>query len=58
MADLSQYSKDMSYLKEKAEKGDLRSDNTIYKNLKQKSKNLENLKKWFEKEIDPHVKWV
>ncbi len=58
MADLSQYAKDMSYLKDKADNGTLANNNTIYKNLKQKAKNLLELRRWFESKIDPKVKYV
>jgi len=58
MADLSQYAKDMSYLKDKASNGSLTSDNYIYQQLKEKARNLPELQRWFTQEIDPYIKYV
>lgn len=48
MADLSQYKKDMAYLRQKSDNGSLLSNNSIYKSLDSKAKNLKELRKFLD----------
>lgn len=56
MANLDAYRKDMAYLQEKANKGELTSDNRIYRDLKGKAQNLPELSRWLSEYIDPYVR--
>lgn len=47
-ADLSGYRKDMEYLRQKSDQGTLLSNNSIYKSLDMKAKNLPNLRRFLD----------
>lgn len=48
MADLSQYKKDMAYLKQKSDNRSLLSNNSIYQSLDAKAKNLKELQRFLD----------
>lgn len=46
MSDLSGYSKDMTYLRQKSDQGTLLSNNSVYQSLDMKAKSLPNLRRF------------